>query len=191
MNPDELRHHIENLPEEDDEQLYVWSLRCSSGNLANAEDLYFDTLAALLDATFTWKEGVPFRAHAYWVMRRLSSARRRKRKREVLGEAPSTKVEDVGADAETKLSVADADRVADAVRNRLPAGFTRDLWDLMYVAQAETIEEQLERLGLGPEQRTRIDTARKLIKRVAKEVFEEVGLIYSEPRHQGRRHAAK
>jgi DNA-directed RNA polymerase specialized sigma24 family protein len=191
MTPNEMRNLIENLSPDDEDQLWVWALRLRR-NYDAAEDLLHDTLAALLAQTYPWKEGVPFRPHAYWVMRRIYTEQVRKpgSKTVSVDDVPDIEEHAHESDPEKALAVGLDDTVYQAVLEHLPSGFARELWKAMYEKGANTIAEQMALFGLDA--RSRIDTARKVIKRVCREVFEEFGLTYTEPSHQGRgRHDAK
>jgi hypothetical protein len=190
MTPKEIHDLIENLSEKDDAQLGAWALQLTRRKRAVAEDLYNSTLVAILAQTYAWKEGVPFRAHAYWVMRTIYTEWLRDPENAAVPLADEPDVEEQ-ADKSDPLTVGLEDEVYEAVLKRLPPdSFTRDLWEAMYMKGANAIAKQCELLGL--DSRGRIDNARKVIKRVAREVFEEFGLTFREGPHQGRvRHGTK
>ncbi len=194
MTPKEIHDLIENLSEKDDKQLGAWALRLTRRNRALAEDLYNATLMALLEMTYPWKEGVPFRAHAYYVMRTIYTEWLRDPENAAIpiGDAPDAEEHAGESNPEQALTVGLEEEVYEAVRKRLPPdSFTRDLWEAMY-GGANTIAKQLELFGLDA--RGRIDTARRLIKRVTEEVFGEFDLVFTEGPHQGQgrvRHGKK
>jgi DNA-directed RNA polymerase specialized sigma24 family protein len=170
---------IENISPEDKAQIWVWALKRSGRNPIDAEDLMQQTYTELLAGTFRWKEGVPFRAQAYWVMRRIKSKQLQKgdtHRLTLYAEAGQIEWEAGRDTPESLLAVKRADEVYDAVMFLLPAdSFSRRLWEAMYMSEVYSIKEQVEVLG-PPE--TRIYTARKAIKKVCREVFGKFGFKF-------------
>jgi len=179
MTLKEIYDLITHLPEADDDQIWVWALKRCSGNSADAEDLYQSTMLALLEETYPWKEKVPFRAQAYWVMRRLKSKEMKKpdtTRLALFATEDDLPEKAASTDPEQILSVKRADEVYEAVRAELPESFTRELWEVMYVNEVYSIKEQVEMFGADLE--TKIYTARKLIKSFCRKVFKRFGFTF-------------